>query len=42
MAKIFTITVLGNMEDEWTFSFMKSKFWNCMTMHLDLIVQMYA
>jgi hypothetical protein len=41
MAKICTVMVLDNMEDEWTFSnlsFMKSKFRNHLTMHLDLIV----
>jgi hypothetical protein len=41
MAKICTIMVLGNVEDEWTFSnlsFMKSKLQNCLTMHLDLVV----
>jgi hypothetical protein len=39
------VVVLGSVEDEWMFSnlaFVKSKLWNWLTSHLDLIVHMYA
>jgi hypothetical protein len=37
--------VLGSMEDEHTFSnlsFVKSKLWNWLITHLDLVVYMYV
>ncbi len=42
---IIIVMVLGNVEDERTFStltFMKSKLKNQLTTHLDLVVRMYA
>jgi hypothetical protein len=45
LVEIAIVMVLGNMEDERTFSmirFIKSKFYNYLTTHLDLVVRMYA
>lgn len=45
MTKICMVMVLGNVEDECTFSnlsFMESKLWNHLIMHLDFVVHMYA
>jgi hypothetical protein len=39
------VMVMGNSKDERTFSiviFMKSKLHNCLIVHLDLVVKMYA
>ncbi len=44
LVEIVTIIVVRNVEDKKTFStisFMKSKLHNCLTTHLDLVVQMY-
>ncbi len=44
LVEIVTIIVVHNVEDKKTFStisFMKSKLHNCLTTHLDLVVQMY-
>jgi hypothetical protein len=45
LVEIAIIMVFGNMEDERTFSMIrliKSKFYNYLTTHLDLVVKMYA
>jgi hypothetical protein len=45
IAKLCMVIVLGNLEDESTFSnltFIKTKLQNCLTTHLDLIVWMYV
>jgi hypothetical protein len=45
LIKLVIIMVLGNVEDERTFStliFMKSKLINQLTTHLDLVVKIYA
>jgi hypothetical protein len=45
LVEIAIVTVVGNVEDEKTFSiinFMKSTFFNCLATHLDLVVQMYV
>jgi hypothetical protein len=42
---VVAVMVLGNVEDEHCFStlsFMKSKLWNQLTTHLDLVVKMFA
>jgi hypothetical protein len=42
---VVAVMVLGNVEDERCFStlsFMKSKLWNQLTTHLDLVVKMFA
>jgi hypothetical protein len=39
------IMVLNNVKDERNFfivNFMKFKLYNCLTIHLDLVVKMYA
>jgi hypothetical protein len=39
------VMVLGSMEDKYCFStlsFMKSKLWNQLTTHFDLVVKMFA
>ncbi len=44
LVEIVTIIVVCSVEDKKTFStisFMKSKLHNCLTTHLDLVVQMY-
>jgi hypothetical protein len=44
LVEIVIIIVVRNVENKKTFStisFMKSKFRNCLTTHLDLVVQMY-
>ncbi len=43
--ELFITMILGNVEDEWCFFtllFMKSKLHNRLTMHLDLVVGMFA
>ncbi len=43
--EIAIVMVVGSVEDEKTLSivsFMKSKLYNCLTTHLDLVVQMYT
>lgn len=43
--KLTILMVLGNVEDEKTFSimnFMELKFHNCMIIHLDLVVRMFS
>jgi hypothetical protein len=45
LVKICMVMVLGNMKDECTFLnivFMKTKLWNHLMIHLDLVVWMYA
>jgi hypothetical protein len=45
LVQIAIVMVVGSVEDEKTLSivrFMKSKLGNCLTTHLDLVVQMYA
>jgi len=45
LAKVAMVMVLGSMEDKHCFSilsFMKSKLWNELTTHLNLVVQMFA
>ncbi len=45
MAKLCNVIMLGNMEDECTFSnlaFMKTKFQNWLITHFDLVVCMYV
>ncbi len=45
MAKLCNVLMLGNVEDECTFSnlaFMKTKFWNWLITHFDLDVYMYV
>jgi len=45
LMKLTILMVLGNVEDEKTFSitnFMKLKFHNCMIIHLDLVVRMFT
>jgi hypothetical protein len=45
MTKFCIVLVLGDMEDELTFSnlaFMKIKFQNQFTTHLDLVVHIYV
>ncbi len=45
VVKITMVMVLGSVEDERTFSnltFMKSKFYNQLTTHLDLCVYMFT
>jgi hypothetical protein len=45
LAKLCMVMVLGSVEDKCTFSnlvFIKTKLQNCLTMHLDLFVLMYA
>jgi hypothetical protein len=43
--KVAMVMVLGSMENECCFStlsFMKSKLWNWLTTHFDLVVNMFA
>jgi hypothetical protein len=45
LAKITLVSMLGFVEDEWTFSmfaFMKDKLCNRLGLHLDTIVRMFA
>jgi hypothetical protein len=45
LIKLAIIMVLSNVKDERTFfivNFMKFKFYKCLTIHLDLVVKMYA
>jgi hypothetical protein len=45
LAKVVVVMVLGSMENECYFStlfFMKSKLWNQLTTHLNLVVNMFA
>jgi hypothetical protein len=45
LAEIAAVTVLGSVEDEWTFStlnYMKSKVRNNLQEHLDLVVRMFG
>jgi hypothetical protein len=45
LVEIAIVMVVGSVEDERTFSIvniMKSKLWNCLTTHLNLVVWMYA
>ncbi len=45
LVKLCMVMVLGNMEDERTFSnmaFIKKKLQNCLTTHLNFVVWMYA
>ncbi len=45
LTKLCKVMMLGSVEDEHIFSnlaFIKTKLWNCLTMHLDLVVQMYV
>jgi hypothetical protein len=45
LVKLVIVKVMGNPEDERTFSivnFMKSKLYNHLIVHLDLVVKMYA
>jgi hypothetical protein len=45
LVKIFMVMVLANVKDECTFlniAFMKTKLWNHLIIHLDLVDWMYA
>jgi hypothetical protein len=45
LIELAIIMVLGSVEDERTFSkmnFLKSKLWNRLTIHLDLVVKVFA
>jgi hypothetical protein len=45
LIELYVVMVLDSMEDEGTFSnlvFMNTKLCNCLMIHLDLVVQMYA
>lgn len=44
LVKLTIVQVIGNVKDEWTFStlaFMKSKLWNQLTRHLNIVVCMF-
>jgi hypothetical protein len=45
LVELAIIMVLGSVEDEKTFfnvNFLKSKFWNRLTIHLGFVVRMFA